>query len=320
MSKNNKNPVYRGTIKIGDIEINCAVNQNGVRVISQYSINKAFDRGEGGSRNLPKIIDLKALEPFIDEGLRGRATNLIQVEDMKCFEAELIPDICEVWLKARDLGVLTTDKQLNTAKKAEIIMRALSRIGIVALIDEATGYQYNRKKDALRLLLEQYIAEGLQKWLKRFPDKFFEELDRLYGNEKTTSRKRPMYYGRFINKYIYEPIENGLVKKEIDKKNITVDGKRVARFHQWLTTDLGINQLTVQIGRVMGIMEISDTLKEFDKHAKRQKGLAVQEELFADDIKTNVKIIEAIQQDGLEFKDNNFEATLENIALSKKPT
>lgn len=61
------------------------MNESGTRLISQYSVNKAFDRGEGGSRNLPKIIDLKCLEPFIDNDLRGRETNLIQLEDMKCF-------------------------------------------------------------------------------------------------------------------------------------------------------------------------------------------------------------------------------------------
>jgi len=64
---------------------------------------------------------------------------------MKCFEAELIPDICEVWLRARDAGVLN-GKQKQTAKKAEIIMRSLSKVGIAALIDEATGFQYDRKK------------------------------------------------------------------------------------------------------------------------------------------------------------------------------
>ncbi len=318
MSENKKSLVYRGIIKIGDIEILCAVNEDGVRVISQTALNKAFDRPDGGSRGLPRIIELKALEPFISADVLARANRLIQVEDIKGFEAELLPDICEIWLEARDAGVLK-DKQIDTAKKAEIIMRALSKVGIIALIDEATGFQYNRKKDALRLLLEQYIAEGLQKWLKRFPDKFFEELDKLYGNEKTTSRKRPQYYGIFINKYIYEPIEKGYVKSELNKKNINDDGTRKAQFHRWLT-DFGNNQLTIQIGRVMGIMEISDTLKEFDKHAKRQKGLAVQEELFLKENQDGAKIIKAIQQDSLEFKENNFEATLENIVLSKKPT
>lgn len=122
MSKEKKELIYRGIIKIGDTEINCVVTENGTRLISQFSMNKAFNRGEGGgSRNLPKIIDLKCLEPFIDNDLRGRVTNLVEIEGMKAFHAELIPDIYEVWLKARDADVLT-EQQKITAQKAEIII------------------------------------------------------------------------------------------------------------------------------------------------------------------------------------------------------
>jgi len=70
-------------------------------------------------------------------------------------------------------------------------MEAFAKIGIVALVDEEIGYQLDRKHDALRLLLNKYIAEGLQKWLHTFPDTFFAELDRLYGNSKTGPRSRP---------------------------------------------------------------------------------------------------------------------------------
>lgn len=282
MKEKKKNKVYRGSLKIGDIEISCAVNEDGIRVISQTALNKAFDRPEGGSRNLPRIIEIKALEPFISEDVRARANHLIEVEDIKGFEAELLPDICEIWLKARDADKLT-ERQLMTAQKAEIIMRALSKVGIIALIDEATGYQFNRRYDALRMLLEQYVAEGIQKWLKRFPDRFFEQLDRLYEQEKkTTSRTRPPYYGKFINEYIYKPIEDGYVKMELNKKNIKSDGKRIGRFHQWLTPDFGVNQLTIQIGRVMGVMEISPNLRKFKESIARQQGLSIQSDLFED--------------------------------------
>lgn len=88
------------------------------------------------------------------------------------------------------------------------------------------GFQYNRKKDALRFLLQQYIVDEMQKWLKRFTDEFFEELDKLYENEKTTSRNCPMYYDKLINEYIYNPIENDYVKQELDIKNITDEEKR----------------------------------------------------------------------------------------------
>ena len=105
-------------------------------------------------------------------------------------------------------------------------MSAFAQVRITALIDEATGCQYDRKHDALRLLLQQYIVEGMRKWLHTFPDAFFVELDRLYDNESTTSQKRPQYYGHFINRYIYNLIENGYVKSKLNELNIADDGKR----------------------------------------------------------------------------------------------
>jgi len=186
-----------------------------------------------------------------------------------------------MYLKARDAGALLKN-QLHLAKKSEILMRAFAKVGLTALIDEATGFQHSRKHDALRVLLEYYVEEEMRKWLKRFPDEFFNALDKLYQNEKTTPRSRPSYYGKFINTYIYEPIENGYVKSELNKKNITSDGKRKARFHQWLT-DFGLNQLILQIGRVMGIIEISPNPKKFKDTIARQKSLSIQPELFNDE-------------------------------------
>ncbi|MCK5113899.1 MAG: hypothetical protein KAR11_03975, partial [Phycisphaerae bacterium] len=192
----------------------------------------------------------------------------------------ILPDMCELYLKARREGVLTSAQE-KLALQSELLLSSFAKVGIAALIDEATGYQYDRQYNALRILLQQYIKEGMQKWVKRFPDKFFEELDKLYNNPKTKATKRPQYYGKFINKYVYEPLENGFVKQELDKVNIRDDGKRKARFHQWLT-EFGVNQLTIQLGRVLGVMEISPNLRKFKDTISRQKQLSIQPALFDD--------------------------------------
>lgn len=164
--------------------------------------------------------------------------------------------------------------------QAEILMEAFAKVGIIALVDEATGYQHDRSHDALRLLLSKYIAQGLQKWLKTFPDAFFAELDRLYDND-TSHGKRPQYYGRFINKYVYDPIENGYVKQELNKLNITDEGKRRARFHQWLNEE-GRNMLIHQIGRVQGLMEMCINIDEFKRAASKQRSVSIAPYLFDD--------------------------------------
>lgn len=152
-------------------------------------------------------------------------------------------------------------------------------VGIDALVDEATGFQFDRKHNALRILLSKYIAEGLQKWIHTFPDSFFAELDRLYGNEPTIYRNRPQYYGKFINKYVYDPMENGYVKNQLDKLNIKEDGRRRAKFHQWFSRD-GRNILSHQIGRTQMMMEMCADIEKFKAVAEKKKQESIAPYLF----------------------------------------
>lgn len=284
--------LYSGVLSLGEAEIGCAVLEDGTRLLTQSDMMRALGRarqakGRGfydADVNLPAFLTAKSLKDFIPSDLHVTSSQIefVMPNGRKAFgyRAEMLPQVCEVYLKARDAGALV-QSQMHVARQADILIRSLASVGIVALVDEATGYQVDRSHDALRLLLGKYIAEGLQKWLHTFPDSFFVELDRLYGNPKTTSRSRPQYYGKFINKYVYDPIEHGYVKAELDKLNITDEGKRRARFHQWLNDD-GRTILTRQIGKVEGIMEMCDDIEQFKTVARRQKSISVAPYLFDD--------------------------------------
>lgn len=281
--------LYTGILPIGNLEIDCAVLDDGRRILSATSVFSAFDRTrkgmnsrlEIGGAKIPPFLAAKNLEPYISSDVIDAATPIIYMDGTKektGYIATILPKMCNVYLNARKNKDLVESQQ-KLAEKSEILLMAFAQVGIDALIDEATGYQHNRKHDALRLLLEKYIEEGLQKWIKTFPDSFFEELDRLYNNEKTISRKRPLYYGNFINKYIYEPIEHGYVKKELNRKNIKEDGKRIAQFHRWLTEE-GRNILILQIGRVSGLMEISKNIDSFKRKVEKQQEISIAPYLF----------------------------------------
>lgn len=278
-----------GKLPLAGIELDCAVLDDDTRLLTQSAIFKAFERPRKGMNSrleidgtpMPPFLAAKNLEPLIDKELLSWTTPIeyLDGEQVKRgYSAEILPSMCAMYLKGRRENKLTSS-QLKFATLSEILLESFAKVGIIALIDEATGFQYDRKHDALRILVEQYISDGIQPWIKKFPDVFFEHLDRVYKNEKTTSRKRPQYYGKFINTYIYKPIENGFVKKELDEKNIRDDGTRKAQFHRWLS-DLGNNQLTLQIGRVLGVLEMSNDIESFKIRIERQKNLMIQPELF----------------------------------------
>jgi hypothetical protein len=283
---------HEGILPLANVELNVAVLDDGTRVISQAGVFKAFGRTKRGRAkddvrvlNRPAFVDAKNLQPYINQGLEAVLTTIeYQAKNgsiVEGYNAEILPKICELYLDVR-AGKDLAKQQEPLARASEVLLLALANVGITSLVDEATGYQYDRKHDALRILLSKYIEEGLQKWIHTFPDSFFAELDRLYGNPKTSASKgRPQYYGHFINKYVYDPIENGYVKAELDKLNITDEGKRKARFHQWLT-DEGRTILTRQIGRVEGIMEMCQDIEQFKQVARRQKSITVAPYLFDD--------------------------------------
>ena len=284
--------IVSAPLKIGDTELLCAVldDEKNTRIISASAVFEAFERPRKGQNKrleidsflVPPFLAAKNLEPYMNQDLLQilqQVEYLDGTKKVKGYDARILPKICSLYLEARrDKNVLTSSQE-KLAIRAEILQSALSEIGIVALVDEATGFQYSRKYDALRLLLEQYINDGIQKWIKRFPDDFFILLDKIYVNPATSSRNRPQYYGKFINKYIYEPIEKGYVKEKLDELNINDNNIRKARFHQWLT-DFGVNQLTLQIGRVMAILEISTNLDKFKENIRKQQGLTIQPKLF----------------------------------------
>ncbi len=71
-----------------------------------------------------------------------------------------------------------------------------------ALIDEATGYQYERAEDALQVKLRAFIADELCDWEKAFPDELWQEFGRLTGRE-TPLQTRPKWWGKLVIEMIY---------------------------------------------------------------------------------------------------------------------
>ena len=173
-------------LKIAGLEIPAYVLENGTRVLVQRGMIKALGMSYGGGRaptadRLAQFTTGKALKPFISNEILLRTENPLKFKLPNGviaygYEATLLPDICNGVLEAREKGVLQT-QQKHIAKQCEILVRGLAVIGIIALVDEATGYQEVRDREALQQILDRYITDEWAKWTKTFPDEYYQQLD-----------------------------------------------------------------------------------------------------------------------------------------------
>ena len=257
----------KGELPIGEKRLKCFVLEElpPVRLLLAQSFFDAFDRPMRGNNALtttPAFMSEELVNMAETQGISALTTPIEFMDGNTKrigYKAELLPELCSLYLKARRENKLN-HKQTNLAAKAEILMEAFAKVGIDALIDEATGFQKSRDPMALRQLLNIYLADGIRKWIKTFPEVFFTELDKLYDNEKTKSQGRPIYYANFINKYVYEPLEKGLINQELNKRYMA-DNRR-NRKHQHLS-EFGADQLRFQLGMVTGLMKIAPNIKTF---------------------------------------------------------
>ncbi|MBL0691737.1 MAG: hypothetical protein JJV97_05340 [SAR324 cluster bacterium] len=117
------------------------------------------------------------------------------------------------------------------------------------MVDEATGYQYDRDKDELQITLKAYIDGEIAKWQLTFSQDFYRQISRLWRqSDNGSSNKRPMFFGRLTNKYIYQPMMDGIVLSGI--KKLAKENNKNIKFHQYLTEDVGKQHLKEQITAV----------------------------------------------------------------------
>jgi hypothetical protein len=205
------------------------------------------------------------LRPFIEESDQTVLQPIAYIDGERVvqgYDATALPIICDIWLRAREAGALQA-QQMDKAQKAEVLTRALAKVAIVALVDEATGFQANRAKDALAKILESFVAKELQPYLRTFPADYYEQLFRLYklpfppeGNQSW----RPAFFGHITNEVVYSRLAPDLLP---ELKKLASKAERKAKLHQWLTQDIGHPKLREHLSSIVTIMKLSQTPEQF---------------------------------------------------------
>ena len=280
--KENNTVKYRGELDLNGLKIPCYVLNDGTRVLSGRGLQEALkmvdieDGKQTAGTRLSRYLGQKSLKPFVDKYLSSDHFRPLNCYDgskqIHGYKAEILPDICDMFLQARK-EIQLSPRQFIIAEQCEILIRAFARVGITALVDEATGYQYDREKDELQKILKAYISEELLPWQKRFPDIFYKELFRLNGWDYTVSgiKKRPGIIGKWTNTIIYEELPNGVLEELKRKTPMSESGNRTNRYHQFLTNDIGEPNLERQINKVITLFQVSDNMKQFWDNFKKMK-------------------------------------------------
>lgn len=276
-----------GTLELGDISIPCAVLEDGTRVLSERAITKAFGGKRGGSHwkrlkenpggaYLPVFLSAGNIKPFIDKGLADSLGMRRLYRTKKGgasaygIEAALLPKICNVYLKMRD----DTKKPLSASQiplsvQADFIMRGLAEVGIVALVDEATGHIEEKRKDEYRELFQEFIRQQVREYDREFPKQFTDNFYRLYGLAPSQNGKHPQFFGKLTRKYIYGPLADskGAILDMLDEKNPAVyaNGGRKYKMFQFLTDTIGLPMFRAHLWQVVGILNSSRNKAEFDR-------------------------------------------------------
>jgi hypothetical protein len=262
-------------LKIGDVEIPCYVLEDETRVLSQRGVigGLGMTSGSGaggGTDRLTIFLGGKAVSPYVSEQLLSLMNNPIKFRPTiggrlaYGYPATVLADICDVVLNARRARVLLKHQE-HIADRCELLVRGFARVGIIALVDEATGFQRDRAKDALSRILEAFVAKELQPWVKTFPNEYYAQMFRLRGLEyPNDSVKRPQYFGTLTNDVVYKRLAPGVLaelKKVIPKSETT--GRPKAALSQALTRNVGYPKLCEHLGAVVAYMTMSKDYPDF---------------------------------------------------------
>jgi hypothetical protein len=252
--------------------------EDGTRVLTQRGLQAAIGMsrsgGPAGAHRIAHFVSRIAQKGLESKDLAAR-TDLPKIfypptgRTAYGYEATILADLCEFVLAARGVGLLTP-RQRHIADECEILMRGFARIGIIALVDEATGYQEARPRWELEKIIQRYLHDERGVYAKRFPDKFYRRLFKLRGWQYSDMNvRRPSYVGKLTNDIVYQRLAPGVLDKL--RELVPRDGRGRLRwhYHQHLTDNVGLPELDKHLHAVMALMDSSTSWPQFERLLNR---------------------------------------------------
>lgn len=259
-------------LQLGELSIPCYILEDGTRVFSGRGIQKILGSTATSGKWLEKFVNSDEISPYLAVKKTGISSVLDKLSspikfyrpsaggsqsETYGYEVTLLIDICDAIISSSETGKFNDE---SIIKNANIIIRAVAKVGIIALVDEATGYDKEKKraKDELQKFLTQFLSDEASKWVKTFEDSFFEMIYKMRGWNWNMTNKRPGVVGQWINNIVYERIAPLTLSTLNDKNPKNEKGYRKDKHHQFFTEDIGKPKLKEYLASVEALGRASN--------------------------------------------------------------
>jgi hypothetical protein len=335
--------ICQGEIPLGNTTLPCYVLEDGTRVLTQTGAAQSL--GMNRFAQLPKFATSNSIAPFISKEATDLLNNPVKFTPLHGgqaaygFKATVLVDICDAVLQARKEGKLK-DNQLSLADQCEILTRSLAKTGIIALIDEATGYEKIRETgELIKFFKETMVREIASDRIKEFEKRgIFDGLYKIYKlpRKKDKPWQHPSFFGHFFIKYVYKPLDTiitdgqaktrGIMLKLLKEKKNLNSGTMLYQF----IAEVGEAQFFEHLTTISNLMKIADNKKQFDTLFDKVFGNIIQEDLFPEpqllelfeptkkqEESEEDKIIKSVKKDHPKLENKGFGEKLKDIAIKK---
>jgi hypothetical protein len=266
-----------GELHIGESTLPCYVLETGERVFSLKGVVVGLIGTKGGQ--LVEYLKVKPLQPYLPSDLAPAEDETIAAlivfdtgggsftKYAMGLPVEKFIDLCVAYSTAAENENLT-ERQKEIAGRANDFLRATAKVGIIALVDEATGYQYDRAIDALQFKLQLFLENKMREWEKTFPDALWVEFGRL-TNWKGSAHQRPKYWGKLVMELVYDYLDTDVAEW---LKNNAPKPKAGQNYHQWLSSQYGLKRLVEHIWMLIGMAKTCQNMSELRQKMAEQFG------------------------------------------------
>lgn len=236
-------------IEIGPVEIPCYVLEGEIRVITKRGMAEALGLEPRGN-SLVVMAGRKSIKPFFpkDFSLAAKEFHFKTESGVMAhgYEATTLATIIEAVISAWHAGKLH-HTQTHIFMQCAVLSAGFVRAGIIALIDEHTGYEKIKTTKSVRdAVIEACVNPELVSWMKQVPDDWWSEMLRVCGKTDSPPDYCPIWLGKLFKRVVWDYMPLGVydeVSGLVGFKELP-DGQkcRPAKLHQHLTKDCGLPQ------------------------------------------------------------------------------